>query len=345
MRLEAARAVREFPAGAARRGALSARETVRERIVGFSRWAMSAPALIASHAAHSGPILVEGEPGSGKQFTARTIHECSPRSLGPFVALSCDAMPAEAVRAILADRPDALSSTLRTLRREYFERARGGTLYVADLASLPHEVAEAFWLSAGGLADGPPRPEPAGDVRLVFGTSREIAPADAALGGRLGYLRVPPLRERVEDVAPLGDYFAARACRRLGKEERALSADALEALIAHSWPGNVAELEQAVSQMVRRAGPPALDAALLPAYIARSSGIHGAMPDLSGEINLQEEVQRYERTLLETALERCEGVQTRAARMLSTKVSTLNSKLSHYGIDASAFKPTRRRTA
>ena len=130
----------------------------------------------------------------------------------------------------------------------------------------------------------------------------------------------------------LAEHFATQLCHRLGKEPRVLSPGALAALKAHTWPGNVGELKRVVELMVRRSGPPTLDVSAL-----ALGGVDAAAAVEQG-INLHDEVQRYERSLLYAALERCGGVQTRAAQLLGMKISTLNSKLSNYRIDASAFK-------
>ena len=297
---------------------------VRARVPGTSRWADAAPWTVAAYAAHHGPFVIEGEPGAGKEFVARLVHECSPRASRPFVVIPADSLHEAVLQAILFEAPASLPPATRALQREYSEQARGGTLYIADVAPLSPDLhARIARLVAHPELEHSRRHSLNGrHVRVVFGAT---STTDA------NGIRIPPLRERVDDVGPLAEHFVTQLCHRLGKEPRILSPGAIAALRAHAWPGNVGELKRVVESMVRRSGPPTLDASLVPLGGCASE-------PLERSINLHDEVQRYEKSLLFAALERCGGVQTKAAQLLGMKVSTLNSKLSNYNIDASAFK-------
>lgn len=315
---------------------------VRQRLVGVSPWALSAPAAIAAYALDSAPLLVEGEPGAGKQFVARLVHECGSRANRPFVVVAGDSLHESILQAILFEAPGSLPSATRNLQREYAEQARGGTLYVSDVSSLSREFCRRLVRAVQHpeLEHSRKHSLQAKNIRLVFGACDRVAP-DAEGARARGVLRIPALRDRAEDVDLLGDLFATQACHRLGKEPRVLSPRALAALRGNDWPGNVGELKRIVELMVRRSGPPALDASLLPPHMLDRAAAEWEGDPLESGINLHDEVQRYEKTLLSAALERCGGVQTKAAHLLGMKVSTLNSKLSNYNIDASAFKTRR----
>lgn len=310
----------------ARRGSEQETEdSIKGRVPGASRWAREAPATIVAYGAHARPFVVEGEPGVGKEFVARLVHECGARASRPFVVVPADSLHEAVLHAILFEAPGALPPATRALQRDYAEQARGGTIYVADVSPLSPELHGRIsrFIAQPQLEHSRRHSLHGRHVRVVFGARHRIG---------AGALRIPSLVDRVEDIHTLAEHFTTQLCHRLGKEPRVLSPGALATLRAHTWPGNVGELKRVVESMVRRSGPPILDASLVPL------GASVAEP-LESSINLHEEVQRYEKSLLFAALERCRGVQTKAAQMLGMKVSTLNSKLSNYNIDASAFKP------
>src|SRR5437763_1384643 len=112
---------------------------VGRRVVGVSPWALSAPAAVVALAARQGPALVEGERGCGKEFVARLVHDCGPRSHRPFVAVSAEALGEGVLQAILFDPPESLPAATRAIQSELAERAKGGTIYISDVTSLSPE--------------------------------------------------------------------------------------------------------------------------------------------------------------------------------------------------------------
>jgi DNA-binding NtrC family response regulator len=317
---------------------------VGQRVIGASAWARSAPETVAVHAAHTGPLVIEGEPGTGKEFVARLIHDCGPHVHRPFVVIESSSLDERVLQSILFDAPDTLPIATRNLQREYAEQARGGTIYVSDVSTLSPEFCRRLARSVQHpeLEHSRKQSLQGRNIRLAFGACYGISPELSGRpprGAAWRALRIPPLRERAEDIGPLAEYFATQISHRLGKEPRVISAAALDTLAAYAWPGNIGELKRVVDGMVRRAGPPTLDVTLLPAHMLGRAAESG--DPLRDGINLHDEVERFERSLLNAALERCGGVQTKAAQLLGMKVSTLNSKLSAYNIDASVFKLRR----
>lgn len=150
-------------------------------------------------------------------------------------------------------------------------------------------------------------------------------------------LSIPPLRRRRADIEPLSRHFIKEVYQRLGKELRELSPDTLAHLRRYDWPGNVGELKKVIEAMVHRSRPPCLDPSLLPAYLVNPLNINGTSLPASG-INLSEELERLEKSLLCAALRQCVGNQTKAAELLGLKRTTLNTKLKQYGIDVRSFK-------
>lgn len=347
-RLEAVARAAAFSA-TRRRPVDVAASIVRQRLIGASRWAGAAPALIAARANSTGPLIVHGEPGTGKRFIARLMHDAGPWPSRPFIEIGPDDLSDSALVALLLDDPSiVLPLASRSELEQLASRAAGGTIYVAGAASVAHDVLDRA-LAADAANVG------LRDVRTLTG-ARVVIGIEGALPRFVEYptqrtspasslLRIPPLRERPEDIELLAEHFASDLCVRLDKEPRTLAPAVVAALRRHDWPGNVAELRRTIEHMVRRSGPPVLEAAHLPVHLRGHSAWIGGPTEtlLDGGFNLHEEVQRYERSLLTAALEKCGGVQTRAAEVLGLRISTLNSKLSAHGIDARAFKVRARR--
>ncbi len=301
-------------------------DLLRDRFVGASAWTLAAPAAVATVALGAGPILVEGEHGVGKRFVARAMHECGATDHRPFVTLDADSLPPLVLEAVLFGDPELLPAAMRDRQHAYLDQARGGTLYVADLAYVPPPVR----VRIGRAVD---RSEPlsaaylAERVRLVFGSSVRVAS---------NALRIPSLRDRVADILPLAERFLDRACHRLGKEPRVVAPKAVRSLERYEWPGNVGELERVIDQALARSGPPVLDMSVLPPSMMAADA--ATLDPLERGASLADEVRHYERSLLVAALTRCAGVQTKAAELLGIKPTTLHAKLAAHGIDAYDFK-------
>jgi len=314
---------------------------VAEKLIGFSGWAESARKAILAHASHDNPIILEGEQGTGKEFLARLIHDASSRRNSPFVAVSFDSISDESAEAVLFGAPRALSLESNKSPRTLLEAASGGTLYINGVLQLgvdlqmkvaSHIHRQEFSISNGDGTES-------FNVRIIFGSSRpsgimsfaQSQPARVTLGIS-DTVSVPPLRQRPEDIDPLVRYFVAETCRELGKELREVSSDLVASLRSYDWPGNLIEMKTTVKEMVLKSGPPVIDVSLLPSHIARTSGFTARTLPQTG-INLHEELERIEKSLICAALRQAHGVQYKAAKLLGLKPTTLNMKLSRFGID------------
>jgi DNA-binding NtrC family response regulator len=301
-------------------------------IVGVSEAVRRAREAIAAVAPTGAGVLLVGEPGTGKALLARALHEGSPRHLGPFVAVDCAALPDGTAAAVLFGDVAGAGATGSGLGA--LERADRGTLLLHRIAALPVEV-QASLARALRTREAEPvgggRPAPV-DVRLVATTDRDLAAAVAAGSVReelrdllAAVVRVPPLRDRPEDIPLLVLHVAARAAARLGIASPDVDPEALAVLQRHPWPGNVRELADAVEHAVALARGGAITPRRLPPSLVRDAVAAVAVPDDAQLPTLS--LDALEALAIRRALEATGGNRTRAARLLGISERTLRNKL------------------
>jgi transcriptional regulator with GAF, ATPase, and Fis domain len=204
------------------------------------------------------PVLVLGETGSGKEVVARALHERSRRARGPIVRVNCGAIPTELVDSELFGHERGSFTGAAFARKGWFERADGGTLFLDEVGELPlaAQVRLLRILQDGTLERVGGQRTVTVDVRIVAATHRDLHAMvqEGRFREDLWYrisvfpMRLPTLRERVEDIPALAAHFAARAGERLGAGPLTPSADDLARLVAYSWPGNVRELASVIER-------------------------------------------------------------------------------------------------
>ncbi len=200
------------------------------------------------------PLLLQGESGSGKERIARWLHRCSERSEGPFVAVNCGALPPSLLEGELFGHERGAFTGAESRRKGMFEQAEGGTLLLDEIGEMPLEQQARLLrvLESGRVRRLGSEREVRLDVRIVAATHRDLREAvrqgrfRADLYCRLArlLLRVPPLRERLEEVEPLAEHALGELAPRLGRRE--LRREARARLLAYPWPGNVRELQNVV---------------------------------------------------------------------------------------------------
>jgi len=211
-------------------------------------------------AATEAPVLIGGESGSGKELAARAIHQCSPRSAGPFVAVNCGAISPSLIQSELFGHERGAFTGASSERRGLIEAASGGTIFLDEIGDLPIELQtnllrflqEKTISRVGGVRNIHV------DVRVVAASHVDLAEAVAVgqfredLFYRLNVLSidVAPLRRRMEDVPILAEYFFQRCIAKSRTRVRGFSRQALAAMLAHAWPGNVRELFNRVQRAV-----------------------------------------------------------------------------------------------
>ena len=319
------------------------------RIVGESEAIRRAVSETQRVSATDTTVLLLGESGTGKELFARAVHHLSPRRDRAFVAINCAAIPETLIESELFGHERGSFTGATERRPGKFELAAGGTIFLDENGELPlgvqgkllRAIEEKVVDRIGGRAPVPV------DVRVVAATNRDLRAATEAgqfrrdLYFRLAVfpLRVPPLRERGEDVLLLARHFASQLGRELRKREATLSDEALEALRAHSWPGNVRELENAIERACILADSGMLTPADLglgsgPREEAHDDDDEEAGLDLSGTLAEAAEraARRVERLKIAASLRAHEGNKTRAAEELGVSYKTLLTKIKDFGL-------------
>jgi len=330
------------------------------QIVGESPAIRRVLQTVATAAPSRATVLLQGESGTGKELFARALHDQSDRRSGPFIKLNCAALPEGLVEsALFGHEKGAFTGAVKRVEGA-FERANRGTLLLDEVsemrldlqAKLLRVLQEQEFERVGGTT------AIRVDVRIVATTNRDLA-AEAAAGTfrhdlfyRLSVIpvRIPPLRERPEDIPALAYRFARRTAAETGKELRGISPEALELLQRHDWPGNVRELQHAVERAVILTSDPVLQPhafqghrfgltggvpeAPVPRFPAPPPGAGSADGDGVEPVVLHSlNVEEAERVLIGRALEATGGNRTRAAELLGMSVRTLRNKLNGPGRD------------
>jgi two-component system, NtrC family, response regulator HydG len=286
-------------------------------------------------------VLVSGESGTGKELVARAIHDAGPRRSGPFVSVSCAAIPEGLLESELFghERGAFTGAVKRKLGR--FELADGGTLFLDEVGEIPSSIQvkllrvlqERKFERVGGEGSIDV------DVRVISATHRDLARmvAEGRFREDLYYrldvvpIRLPPLRERGADVEELARTFLARAAPRLGRTVTGFTPEAMDLLRRHRWPGNVRELQNLIEQALVFAEGSEVTAEDLPEGLRRAPE-PARLPVPTGDRSLPDVLDDLERQLVLAAFEQARGVKAEAARLLGIKPSALYYKLEKYGI-------------
>lgn len=299
-------------------------------------------------AATDATILLLGESGTGKELFARTIHLLSPRAGGPFVEVNCAAIPETLMENELFGHARGAYTGAETAVKGKFELAAGGTLFLDEIGEMPVGV-QAKLLKA--LEEK--RITPIGghfpigvDVRIVVATNRDL---ESAMGQerfrkdlyfRVAQfpVRIPPLRERREDIPPLAEFFLREAAARFGKPAPGFGEDALAAMTGYAWPGNVRELKNlveravivdddgrlSVSDVFPSALPDQPAGPAVPLEEIRRDGL---------EAWLKAEAERLEAAAIRRAWDAASGDRRRAAELLGLPEKALSARRKKLGLE------------
>jgi two-component system NtrC family response regulator len=313
-----------------------------ESIIGRSKNFLRVLDQASRVASHDTTVLIQGETGTGKELLARAIHNNSRRRAQPFVAINCGAIPKDLVESELFGYVRGAFTGALTNKTGRIEAADGGTLFLDEIGELPLDAQVKLLrvLQEGELpklgATSPTRV----DVRVIAATHRNLAAMveDGSFREDLYYrltvvpLRIPPLRERREDLPELIDVLFKRAWQRHGLANARLSPPLLQRLICYGWPGNVRQLENVIERLLVLSSDDLITEENLPEDLQPapsstvSSSLWFPLPDEG--ISLE----AVERELISQALTRFDGNQTQAARYLDISRRTLIYRMEKYGL-------------
>lgn len=315
-------------------------QLIEKRLIGISGWAENARRLVARHGAHDNTVNLEGEPGTGKAFLARLIHQCSARREGPFVSFSFRSASIDMARSILFGSPQTFSTEELRDDKGLIELAREGTLYVEAPSDSASSLVDEMLNLVRQLRFNYQREDRARILlgwEIQPGSHRSMALSYLSNGRDFESIAIPPLRERPKDIEALAVHFVKHRCLETQKELRAISPEALNALCSYDWPRNVLELKTLVTSLVNQTRPPVIDLSLVPAYVRNRLDCDADLFPASG-LDLGDEIKRREIELICAALKHSRGLQAKAARLLHTKATTLFMKIQRYGIDVEVFR-------
>ncbi|MCK9229794.1 MAG: sigma-54 dependent transcriptional regulator [Syntrophales bacterium] len=312
-------------------------------MVGKSKGMLKLYSMVRKVADTGANVLILGESGTGKELVARSIHENSPRKTCSFVVINCGGIPETLLESELFGYMKGSFSGAYGDKPGLFEHAQGGTIFLDEIGELSpflqvkllRVVQEKTFRRIGGADDITV------DARIISATNQDLEAKVAAkefredLYYRLNVipLRIPPLRERREDIPLLVNYFIEKYAGELGRSVQKISDYALELLLTYPFPGNVRELENIIERSVAMER----SAIILPESLLLSGT---GLPDSAGDapesipaegVDLNQLLERYEARLIEEALKKADGSKSKAARLLKITPDSLRYRIENKG--------------
>jgi DNA-binding NtrC family response regulator len=289
-------------------------------------------------AASNSTVLLLGESGTGKEVIASAIHRWSERGEEPFIAINCAGLSKELVESELFGHEKGAFTGAHLLKRGKIELARGGTVFLDEIGDMAPELQarllrflqEQRFERVGGTKTMD------GDVRIVVATNRDLARAirDGHFREDLYYrinviaIRLPPLRERKEDIPELARHFLERFASEGNKRFTGIAEGAMVKLLDHDWPGNVRELANAIERAVVLGRGPEVTVRDLPTHLGAAS----AMPAPDGP-GYHAALDAYKRNVIASALARTDGNRAAAAKLLGLQRTYLSRLIRSLGLD------------
>ena len=321
-------------------------QAIRERsgeIIGTSENMQEVFRLVEKIARTDATTLIRGESGTGKDLIAREIHMQSLRASKPFISINCAALPETLLESELFGHARGAFTGAVTTKRGLFEEADGGTIFLDEIGdiSLALQAKLLRFLQNREFICVGETVVRCVDVRVLVATNKDLEAAieKGAFRSDLYYrmnvitIYLPTLRERKKDIPLLSRHFARKFGAKCLKGTIAFSKEAMDALVNYAWPGNVRELENAIERALILMEGNDLELHDLPDEVIEAYEVQksGKCENTDGE-SFYEAVDEYKRELISKALEKSEGIQAGAARILGIKRTTLNEMMKRLGM-------------
>ena len=319
-----------------------------DNIVGVSAAMEKLKQTVRTVAGTQSTVLVEGESGTGKELVARAVHACSPRAAEPFVSVNCGAFPETLLESELFGYVKGAFTGANQNKSGLFEVANQGTIFLDEIGetSVSMQVKLLRVLQERVLRPVGGTDEVAIDVRVIAATNRDLEKMveEGSFREDLYYrlsvipVRVPPLRERREDITLLANHFLKKYAPAAGKEIFRIADSSARALCGYDWPGNVRQLENTIERAVALCTGSELQVDLpiersklrLAAAAIAGGGSTVSLP--ADGLDMERYVADLERSLLQSALRQANGVQTKAAEILKLSYRSFRHLLKKYDL-------------
>ena len=291
-------------------------------------------------------VAIHGESGVGKELVARALHNLSPRSNKPFVAINCGGIPETLLESELFGYKKGAFTGANQDKEGLFVVANGGTIFLDEIGEMPQvlQVKLLRVLDNSCVTPVGSLSSITVDVRVISATNRDLAEMveEGAFRKDLFYrlnvipIHVPPLRERAEDIPLLAQHLIAKHAESMGCPPKALSAEAENALVRNAWPGNVRELSNALERALGLSSNEKIEVDDLPPQLRELQSEKNMLPVISEEqgIDLEAVVSNFESNYIRQALEMSHYSQQKAAKLLGLTPRSLRYRLEKYGMAA-----------
>ncbi len=315
-----------------------------DRLIGDSPEMYKVFELIEKVSRSETTVLITGESGTGKEVVAKTIHYNSPREQKPFIPVNCGAIPYELLESELFGHEKGAFTGAVSTRMGRFEIAAGGTLFLDEIAEMSPQLQvkilrvlqEREFERVGGVKTIK------ADVRIIAATNKalETAIEEKSFREDLYYrlnvinISVPPLRDRVDDIPLLINYFVPIMCAKKKRENLIFSREAMNMLLSYSWPGNVRELENLVERLSVLKEDELVTPEDLPSrFFSGEPPVTPPVVETENGIYLNDLIEDFEKNLILKALRKTNGVKSKAAQYLNINRTTLIEKLKRLKLD------------
>ncbi len=312
-----------------------------QNLIGKSAGMQQVYNLIGQVAPRRSTVLIQGESGTGKELVAKAIHAASGRVDAPFVAINCGNIPSDLLESELFGHVRGAYTGATAAKKGLFEAADGGTLFLDEVSTISQDIQvkllrviqEREFRRLGSLENIQI------DVRIIAATNTDLLAAvrQGTFRDDLYYrlnvivIKIPPLRERTEDIPLLSRHFIKKYGEENQRDGLFLESSALKVLMEYPWPGNVRELENVIERAVVLSQDDKIAAELFPKNITLP---YPETPDRFAQdnVSLKEKVGNFEKAIILAALEKTGWNQKKAAQLLSVNATTLSEKLKRFKI-------------